>query len=97
LSLKVLSYKGNCGRLRLYFLQYFQHTSFLANPGDVFHHTVLHHNEETDQGNKKEGLLLASELEIFQFNFSAHDPLQIYSIHIWKAKIPRERVSISDG
>ena len=37
-------------RLLLYLFPSFQHPGVLADPCHVFHHPLLHHYEETDQG-----------------------------------------------
>jgi hypothetical protein len=45
----VLSDEGHGGRVRLHLLRVLQHPGLLANPRHVLHHTLLHHDETTDQ------------------------------------------------
>ena len=66
-------------RLLLYLFPSFQHPGVLADPCHVFHHPLLHHYEETDQGSDHFRVQLdAFSLSILVWNILPSDcfPLQ---------------------
>ena len=85
-------------RLLLYLFPSFQHPGVLADPCHVFHHPLLHHYEETDQGSDhfrdQQINFGVKDFTIWLFCIAAHDQIPLPSIHLGETKVPGKLSSI---
>ena len=77
---------GDC--LLLYLFPSVQYPGVLADPSHVLHHPLLHHYEETDQGEHYFECCLQQDemiVDLTELFSPAHDPIPIPSVHVGQA------------
>jgi len=84
----VLGHQIHCHCLGVYFLWILQCPRILAYTRDVLYHTLLPHDETTDQGMPLIMMMVNYVTKLFFFCFhAAYDQVPLHTFHPWQTKV----------